>query len=114
MYGRHLSIRRTIETELNSKNLQIHDIITNFEAEDEPFMLLYHVNFGYPLLQADSLVETSSCKCEPMNDISKDYHHMTAPVDGCGEELYFRTSAWSWAPILPSTRRIFRTLCSGR
>lgn len=91
MYGRHLSIRRTIETELNSKKLQIHDIITNFEAEDEPFMLLYHVNFGYPLLQADSLVETSSCKCEPMNDISKDYHHMTAPVDGCGEELYFRT-----------------------
>lgn len=92
MYGRHLSIRRTIETGLNSKSVRIDDVLTNFEAADEPYMLLYHFNFGYPLLQEDSLVETSLCSRTPMTDISTDYHHMMAPVDGRGEELYFRTN----------------------
>lgn len=91
MYGRHLSIQRTIETGLNSKVVKLHDVLTNFEAEDEPYMLLYHFNFGYPLLQENSLVEASKAARSPMNDISTDYHHMMAPVDGRGEELYFYT-----------------------
>lgn len=90
MYSRHLSIRRTIETGMDEKNLKIHDVITNFEAEDEPYMLLYHFNFGYPLLQPDSLVEVSASTLEPMNEISTDPVHMMQPVDGRGEECYFR------------------------
>lgn len=92
MYGRHLSIQRTIETGLNSKTIRFHDVLTNFEAEDEPYMLLYHFNFGYPLLQEDSKVEASRADRNPMTEISTDYHHMMAPVDGRGEELYFRTN----------------------
>lgn len=91
MYSRHLSIRRTWETSLNSKSVKLHDVITNFEPEDEPYMLLYHFNFGYPLLQADTCVETSKASLNPMNPISTDYHHMMDPVDGRREELYFRT-----------------------
>lgn len=97
MYSRHLSIRRTIETELNSRVIRLHDVLTNFEAEDEPYMLLYHFNFGYPLLQADTLVEASKAERTPMNELSTDYHHMMAPVDGRGEELYFRTNLGSRA-----------------
>lgn len=92
MYSRHLSIRRTVETGLDEKKLHIHDVITNFEAEDEPYMLLYHFNFGYPLLQADSCVETSKADKSPMNEMSNDSFHMMDPVDGRGEELYFRTN----------------------
>ena len=92
MYSRHLSIQRTIETGLNDKSVKIHDVLTNFEAEDEPYMLLYHFNFGYPLLQADSCVEASKADKTPMNDMSTDSVHMMDPVDGRGEELYFRTN----------------------
>lgn len=89
-------------------------------------MLLYHFNFGYPLLQADTLVEASKAERTPMNELSTDYHHMMAPVDGRGEELYFRTtsaaapaawcttSGWSSARTSRSTRRICPTWCSGR
>lgn len=89
MFGRHLSLRRTVETGLNDKCLKIHDVITNFEAADEPYMLLYHFNFGYPLLQADSQVVTSKADIKPMNEMSTDPVHMMEPVDGRGEELYF-------------------------
>ena len=91
MYSRHLSIRRTIETGLDEKVIKIHDIITNFEAEDEPFQMLYHFNFGYPLLQADSCVRSSKSAISPMNGMSTDAVHMMEPVDGRGEELYFNT-----------------------
>lgn len=91
MFSRHLSLRRTIETGLNDKVIKLHDVITNFEAEDELFMLLYHFNFGYPLLSADSCVKTSKATVVPLNDMSNDPYHMMAPVDGRGEELYFCT-----------------------
>ena len=92
MYSRHLSIRRTIETGLDEKVIKIHDIITNFEAEDEPFQMLYPFNFGYPLLQADSCVRFSKADLSAMNDISNDSVHMMDPVDGRGEEMYFYTN----------------------
>lgn len=97
MYSRHLSIRRTIETALDEKKLTIHDVITNFEAEDEPYMILYHFNFGYPLMQADSLVQFSKSSVSPMNEISTDPVHLMEPVDGRGEELFFRTDLGSRA-----------------
>ncbi len=90
MYSRHLSIRRSYETALDEKSVRIHDVVTNFEAEDEPFMMLYHFNFGYPLLQADSCVETSACTKTAGNPISNDSVHMMEPVDGRGEEMYYR------------------------
>ena len=65
--------------------------------DGEPYLLLYHFNFGYPLLQADTLVEASKAERTPMNELSTDYHHMMAPVDGRGEELYFRTNLGSRA-----------------
>ncbi len=55
-------------------------------------MLLYHFNFGYPLLQADSLVRTSKSDKTPMNAISTDSTHMMDPVEDRGEELYFYTN----------------------
>lgn len=91
MYTRHLSIRREIETSLNAKSVKIHDIITNFDDSDEPFMLLYHTNFGYPLLCEASKVVTCPCTRTPMNEMSGDFSTMMAPVDGRGEELFFQT-----------------------
>ena len=92
MYSRHLSIRRTIETALDEKVVKIHDIITNFEPVDEPYMMLYHLNFGYPQLQADSCVECSKADLTAGNPISTDSVHMMDPVDGRGEEMYYRTN----------------------
>lgn len=97
MYTRHLSIRRSIETSLNAKKIVIDDVITNFNDTDEPYQILYHTNFGYPLLTENSVVKTSKCTQIPQNDISNDSMHMMAPVDGRGEELYLHTDLSSEA-----------------
>lgn len=91
LFGRHLSIRRTIETSLQEPVVRIHDTVTNYEAEEEPYMMLYHFNFGYPLLQSDSLVHMTPSKPIPLTEISKDFVHISPPIDGQDEELYLHT-----------------------
>lgn len=50
-------LRRTISAELGSSEVKIHDEYVNEGYGDEPFMLLYHCNVGYPLLDAGSVIE---------------------------------------------------------
>lgn len=88
LYGRHLLLSRTIRTTLKSHSVQIHDELTNMEPAKEPFMLLYHTNFGYPILSSKSVVYTSPADMEARNALSVDPHHMMEPVDDRGEELY--------------------------
>ena len=90
-FNRHLSIRRTIESGLYDKNIRIHDIITNYDDADEPFQLLYHINFGYPLLSDKSIVKTCKSTIKPLNNMSTDPEHMMDPIDRRGEELFWYT-----------------------
>lgn len=92
MFSRHLALNRTIETTLNAKSVKIHDVITNYEASDEPYMLLYHCNFGYPILQADSIVRVSKADILPLNDPNADPVHMAAPKDGAGEDCFLHVN----------------------
>ena len=92
LFARHLSLRRTVETGLNDKSLRIHDVITNFESVAEPYLILYHINFGYPLLQADSEVAVSkNLNTADFTEGNKGYKIAGDPVDVTGEELYLHT-----------------------
>ena len=88
MYNRHLSLHRTIETGLYDKKIILHDVITNYEDHDESFMLLYHFNFGYPLLQQNSWVKTSGKVIRALSPLATDKKKMLPPIDGREEELY--------------------------
>lgn len=88
LFGRNLSLRRRIETTLNGKTVRVNDEITNFASESEPFMLLYHCNFGYPLLQYDSVFAHSRAEMTVLSSVCGDPQKMSVPIDGCGEELY--------------------------
>ena len=48
--GENLTLRRTVTSRLGERALHIHDEIENEAFAPEPLMLLYHINFGYPLL----------------------------------------------------------------
>ena len=54
VHGENLTLRRTITAVLGEPKLHIHDVIENEGHMAEPFMLLYHMNFGYPLLSPQS------------------------------------------------------------
>lgn len=50
LFGENLVLRRTIETICGEDAIRITDEITNEGFREEPMMLLYHMNVGYPLL----------------------------------------------------------------
>ena len=50
LFGENLVLRRSLETVLGQKSLTLTDEIENQGFRDEPLMLLYHINIGYPLL----------------------------------------------------------------
>ncbi len=53
-YGENLLLERKITTELGSTCFEIHDRVTNEGYDTVPLMILYHLNFGFPLLNARS------------------------------------------------------------
>lgn len=50
IFGPHLRMRRTISAELGEPWVNVSDEITNRGNTSAPLMLLYHCNFGWPLV----------------------------------------------------------------
>ncbi len=48
--GENLTLTRTISTKLGDKGFTIQDVVENRGFEEQPLMMLYHFNFGFPLL----------------------------------------------------------------
>ncbi len=60
VHGENLVLRRRITARLGEKKIWLHDEIENEGHVTEPLMLLYHMNFGYPLLSEKSRLITNS------------------------------------------------------
>lgn len=91
--GENLTLRRTITAVLGEPKLRIHDVVENEGHIPEPFMLLYHMNFGYPLLSAHSrlLLQADAIQGadETANAELADYARFHAPMHLRDERCYF-------------------------
>lgn len=54
LFGHKLRLEREISSVLGTNELVISDVITNFGSKISPYTILYHFNFGYPLLSEDT------------------------------------------------------------
>ena len=72
----------TLETERDI--LHIHDVVTNQSYEKQPVMLIYHINFGYPMLDAGAKAYFSAGKVTPRTEFAADgmgnYFEMEDPA----------------------------------
>ncbi|MBN1123490.1 MAG: aldose 1-epimerase family protein [Sedimentisphaerales bacterium] len=50
VFGPSLELRRTISGKLGEPTIRIHDVVSNRGTQTIPHMLLYHCNFGWPLV----------------------------------------------------------------
>jgi hypothetical protein len=70
LFGDKLRLSRTIETHLGATYLKLIDEVENFGFKPSPFTLLYHVNVGYPLLDAPTELVLAADETEPYDDHS--------------------------------------------
>jgi hypothetical protein len=54
--GENLSLTRTFETRLGQRGFRLHDRVMNRGWSAQPLMLLYHFNYGFPLLGPTSRI----------------------------------------------------------
>lgn len=50
LFGYNLQVVRTIRIPIMGADVNVSDAITNLAFQDEEYALLYHCNFGYPLI----------------------------------------------------------------
>lgn len=56
VFGEHLRLRRRIEADLGGDEIRLHDTVTNHGFDRTPHKFMYHVNFGWPLLDEGARV----------------------------------------------------------
>ncbi len=97
VFGEVLEMRRRIETPLGGNAFTLHDTVTNRGYRPTPHALLYHYNFGYPLLSAESefLAPVREVLWMPHEPKAQDvgYRHQTAPRDDFVEQVYLHDVA---------------------
>lgn len=57
MFGESLRLTRTIASRLGENAIRIHDVVENIGFQPAGHMLLYHFNFGFPLMGPQTRVE---------------------------------------------------------
>jgi galactose mutarotase-like enzyme len=54
IFGNKLRLEREISSVGGQNRIRIKDSVTNFGSKPSPYTILYHMNFGYPLLTEDT------------------------------------------------------------
>lgn len=95
----NLLLTRTIETHLGARGFVLEDRIENRGFEEQPLMMLYHFNFGFPLLgPAARLVGPIKQTMDSDEESRKDGAVEQAlafsePIQGCPHKVFFHTLA---------------------
>lgn len=99
LFGENLVLRRNIETVYGSKTVTLTDEIENQGFREEPLMLLYHINIGYPLLDegAELLAPTRSVKARDKEAEGHEdrWNVMDAPKDNEPEYVFIHDLAYT-------------------
>ncbi|MBQ8683814.1 MAG: aldose 1-epimerase family protein [Clostridia bacterium] len=97
VFGCDMALTRTITTRMGDNAIYIHDEIENRGFQASPLMVLYHMNFGYPLLSADTVLETNCTGLRPRNpEVPLDLANaanFSDPIHGYDEEVFIRDAA---------------------
>ena len=88
-----LRMTSTISVRLDSNEIQIHDRVENLSGSKAETQMLYHVNFGIPLLDAGSRVVAPFKTVVPRNAHAASgidrWDNYPAPQAGFEEQVYF-------------------------
>jgi hypothetical protein len=97
MFLENLLLRRKIGTSIGSRRVAISDIVENQGFEERDLMILYHFNFGFPLLSDGARVALPSIDVEPRDEASEggvgSCLDLTAPRDGLAEQVFYHRLA---------------------
>ncbi len=93
LFGKDLLFRRRVCSAVGSETLEITDTLENCGTRAEDYCLLYHVNVGYPMLDAGAVLLDDAGEIIPRTPWAAEHlaerKKIGAPVDNEEEMCYF-------------------------
>jgi hypothetical protein len=71
LFGDKVRLTRLIRSGIGERKLIITDTIENFGFKNSPFVILYHINPGFPLVDEHAELVLSAADCEPYDGKSR-------------------------------------------
>jgi hypothetical protein len=94
VFGENLRLTRRITAKVGSNALKVHDTVENVGFKTVPLMLLYHLNFGWPLVSEHAeIVYAARSAPEPRDAVAEPgvpgALRLDAPIPGYAEQCFF-------------------------
>ncbi len=106
LFGHRLRLKRTLEFTPREPALWITDSVRNLGGLPAPLMILYHCNFGWPLVSPDSEMTSPSKQIRPRDAAAepgiKEWHKFQPPTPGYAEQVFFHHLEPSDKPVTAS------------
>lgn len=95
IFKEKLVLQREIRVSIFENKMTLTDTILNNGDTVSPLMYLYHINFGYPLLDENSLLHVSSTSVVPRNARAAEdldtWHKVLTPQKNFVEQCYYHS-----------------------
>lgn len=96
VFGENMVLTRAITTKFSDNKIYIHDEIENEGFEDTPLMVLYHMNFGFPLISSSTVLSTNCVNVRPRDEDAKpglaSSCTFSEPIPNYKEQVFYRDS----------------------
>lgn len=93
LFGDQLHLTTVLSTTPGSNQFSIHDLVENRSSKEAEVQMLYHCNFGKPLLEAGSVVRVPAVKIAPRDERAASqiaqYQSYAAPHSGYAEVVNY-------------------------
>ena len=95
VFGENLVLRRRISTAAGSDTVRIDDTVTNESFAEQPHMILYHMNLGWPLIDDETTIDVPAVSVTPRDADAAagvdEHTRLGAPRPGFREQVYLHT-----------------------
>jgi hypothetical protein len=91
IFGEPLRLTRTIRSRLGENTIAINDVVENVGFAETPHMILYHFNFGFPLMMEETEVEFTSGEVVARDEGTpvEGHDRWQGPEVGYAERVYY-------------------------
>ncbi len=97
VFGPNLVLKRKIESKLGARTVVVEDLVVNEGWDAQPLMVLYHFNFGFPLVDEYAYLVSTSRLYVPRDRDAEEgaekYDRFQSPTKGFREKVYFHDVA---------------------
>jgi hypothetical protein len=89
VFGEHLLLRRRVEAHLGGSSLTIHDVVENVGYDPTPHMILYHCNYGFPVVDEGAELLLPLLGAHPRGDYPVEgFTRLQAPIRDFVEQVF--------------------------